>query len=53
MQIDEIETYCYETQRWWVFSGLAGALVKKSGFVTIGIISLDYLVFFYTSKNEQ
>jgi len=28
--------YCYENQRWWVFSGLAGALINKSGFTTIG-----------------
>jgi len=37
MQTDEIEMFCYENQRWWVFTGLAGALLNKSGFTTIGI----------------
>jgi hypothetical protein len=36
IQTDEIEMYCYENQRWWVFTGLAGALLNKSGFTTIG-----------------
>ncbi len=43
MQTDEIEMFCYENQRWWVFTGLAGALLNKSGFTTIGIFfSLIY-----------
>ena len=39
MQTDEIEMFCYENQRWWVFTGLAGALMNKSGFTTIGIFN--------------